>query len=191
MCELTVEKSGAPIAENPPPADQGNSPLQLNMRIHLEGRIYTAHAAAVESVALTPDGKWGLSGSADGTVNLWELTKGQVATIFTGPGGTTFTVVALSADGKMAASADVKGNIRLHNLEKKETKVIRDTTTAAKRAPNLPPRLERVNALEFSPKGDLLAIADQGGPQFPPTSRRAKKPLAAIPRRSELHPFRS
>ncbi len=164
VCELTVEKPGVPVGANPPPADPVNPPLQiLGARVHLEGRIYTAHAGPVESVALSADGKWALSGSADGTVNLWELTKGQVATIFTGPGGTNITAVALSADGKMAAFGDAKGTVRLHNLEKKETKIIRDTSDALKRAPNVAPKDIRINALEFSPKSDLLAIADQLG----------------------------
>jgi len=164
VCELKVEKAGTPVVENPPPADQGNGPLQIaNARIHMEMRIYTAHAGPIESVALSADGKWGLSGSTDGTVNLWELTNGQVATIFTGPGGTNITVVALSADGKMAAFADSKGTVRLQNLEKKETKVIRDPSNASKRGPNVPNKPLRVNALVFSPKGDLLAIADQVG----------------------------
>jgi hypothetical protein len=164
VCELTVEKAGKPVAENPPPADQGNGALKIaNARVHLEGLIYTAHAASVESVALSADGKWGLSGSSDGTVVLWELTKGQNATIFTGPGGTNITAVALSPDGKFAAYGDAKGSIRLQNLEKKETKVIRNPANTPMRGPGVPNKASRINSLVFSPKGDLLAIADQLG----------------------------
>jgi WD40 repeat protein len=159
--ELTVEKAAAPVADNPPPPEQGKPTLQIiNARVHLEGHIYTSHAAAVESVALSADGKWGLSGSADGSVNLWELTKGQVATIFTAPGGTTFTAVALSPDGKLAAFGDAKGTVRLQNLEKKETIILRD---AAKLGAAVQAKGLRVNALMFSPKGDLLAVADPQG----------------------------
>jgi serine/threonine protein kinase len=47
---------------------------------------FTGHEHAVSSVAVTPDGKYVVSGSGDFTVRLWELATGQEVRRFTGHG---------------------------------------------------------------------------------------------------------
>ena len=36
-------------------------------------RVLSGHTDTIHSVALTPDGKWALTGSDDKTARLWEL----------------------------------------------------------------------------------------------------------------------
>ena len=36
-------------------------------------RVLSGHTKAIFSVALTPDGKWALTGSLDTTARLWEI----------------------------------------------------------------------------------------------------------------------
>ena len=38
-------------------------------------RVLSGHTSVIFSVALTPDGKWALTGSRDNTARLWDLTN--------------------------------------------------------------------------------------------------------------------
>ena len=38
-------------------------------------RVLSGHTDGIHSVALTPDGKWALTGSFDDTARLWDLTN--------------------------------------------------------------------------------------------------------------------
>ena len=40
--------------------------------------IQTGHADAVQAVALSPDGRFAVSGSADGTLKFWDVASGRV-----------------------------------------------------------------------------------------------------------------
>jgi WD40 repeat protein len=42
-----------------------------------EVRRFTGHEGSVNSVAVTPDGKYVVSGSGDKTVRVWELATGK------------------------------------------------------------------------------------------------------------------
>jgi WD40 repeat protein len=64
----------------------------------------TAHAGAVDSLAVSPDGRTPASGSDDGSVRLWDLTVGQpagnpIAGQIAGYSGGVHSV-AVSPDGK-------------------------------------------------------------------------------------------
>jgi hypothetical protein len=72
-----------------------------------------AHARRVSSVAISPDGKWLLTGGADPspraanhTVRLWDLASGlEVRELAHFPGGVRG--VAFSPDGRLAAARDL------------------------------------------------------------------------------------
>jgi WD40 repeat protein len=156
LFELTVEKPGEPAK---PPVDPANPPLKITeTTIYIDGKAYSVHTGAVNSVGLSGDKKWAVSGGADGTVHLWELDTGKVATIH--KDAPIVSAVAISPDGKWAASGDVKGGIRLYNLEKKTSQEIQPP---AKALPGQPQKENRIHALEFAAKNDLLIAATQLG----------------------------
>jgi WD40 repeat protein/serine/threonine protein kinase len=66
-------------------------------------KTFKGHKSAVTSVAFSPDGRWIVSGSYDGTANVWDAASGQVTLTLdaqTGP----VTCIAFSSDGKRIAS---------------------------------------------------------------------------------------
>jgi WD40 repeat protein/tRNA A-37 threonylcarbamoyl transferase component Bud32 len=67
-------------------------------------RTFEGHAAQVNSVALSADGRRALSGSADRTVRLWDAKTGEQLHSFKANGG--IWSVALSPDGKYALAGE-------------------------------------------------------------------------------------
>ena len=75
-------------------------------------QVFQGHAERVEQVAFSGDGKLILSGSADRTARLWQVTTGQqlkLLSAHTGP----VRAVALSADGKLAATGSSDTSVRV------------------------------------------------------------------------------
>jgi WD40 repeat protein len=66
-----------------------------------EVRRFEGHSKDIRRVAVSPDGKYLLSGSFDGTMRLWELETGREARRFDGPGHFVESV-AFTPDGKQA-----------------------------------------------------------------------------------------
>src|ERR1017187_9535856 len=62
------------------------------------------HSEMVTDVALSADGKWALSASADQTIKVWDLEKGAELSPLIGHADTV-TGVAISPDGQWAVSA--------------------------------------------------------------------------------------
>jgi WD40 repeat protein len=62
-----------------------------------------AHAGRVRSMAVSPDGKWLLTGSSDHTVKLFDLATGIEVRQFAAFGGIVWAV-AFSPDGRLAAA---------------------------------------------------------------------------------------
>jgi hypothetical protein len=80
---------------------------------------FTGHTAAVNSVALSPDRRYVLSGGADGAVRLWDTHTGKLAREFAGTGG-VIRSVAFSSDGKHALAGGLaggNGQIRMWEVE--------------------------------------------------------------------------
>lgn len=71
--------------------------------------------AGLEAVALVPDGRRILSGSADGTLQLWNLEWGNCRRAFREP-GQPVTHAALSADGAYAVTSGNDARARLWDL---------------------------------------------------------------------------
>ena len=80
----------------------------------MEVVIHAAHSKGLRSVALSPDGRYILSGAFDMTAKLWDVTSGQVVNTFNG----TYNIdtewwpdeVGFSDDGMTAILADLDKN---------------------------------------------------------------------------------
>ncbi len=77
--------------------------------------VLRGHEAWVRSVAVTPDGKYVVSGSGDNTVRLWELATGQEVRRFTGHDDAVLSV-AVTPDGKYVVSGSDDKTVRLWDL---------------------------------------------------------------------------
>jgi WD40 repeat protein/serine/threonine protein kinase len=78
-------------------------------------RTLEGHTRGVQSVAISPDGRWGLSGGWDNTLRLWDLAKGQCLRTFEGHTGSV-TSVAFSRDGRRALSGSHDKTLRLWDV---------------------------------------------------------------------------
>ncbi|MBV8999229.1 MAG: WD40 repeat domain-containing protein [Solirubrobacterales bacterium] len=105
----------------------------------------TGHTATVNSVAFRPHADQLVSGSADGTVIVWNLGTGRPLRTLQGD-GSQISSVALSPDGKLLAAGDGGGTVTLWNLA---TGVRQRSITGA---------VGSVETVAFSPNGRTLAF---------------------------------
>ena len=70
------------------------------------------HSEKVNSVAFSPDGKTLASGSVDKTIEIWDVSSGEVKATLLGHGGSVDSVV-FSPDGRTLASASEDKTIKL------------------------------------------------------------------------------
>jgi WD40 repeat protein len=87
---------------------------RLIMRHDTTTRDGKRHDGVVYGVALAPDGETGLSGSADRTMRLWNLTTGREVRRFVHPD--EVNSVAFSPDGRFALSGCDDGKVRLWEI---------------------------------------------------------------------------
>ncbi|MEH2082163.1 MAG: hypothetical protein V7K89_19960 [Nostoc sp.] len=108
--------------------------------------IAHAHLSEVLSLAISPDGQTLVSGGADRTIKLWNLTTGtkKIPHILEGHAGRIWCI-AISPDGKKIASASADYTVKIWNLQ---TGKILQTFAG---------HLGEVRAVAFSPNGNLLA----------------------------------
>ncbi len=77
-----------------------------------ETATFRGHDGPVTSVSLSRDGRYGLSGGADRTLRLWEMTTGQCLRTLEGH-DSVVTAVWLSASGRHALSGGADRTVRL------------------------------------------------------------------------------
>jgi serine/threonine protein kinase len=82
---------------------------------HSRVRNFEGHTDTVSSVRISPDGCWGLSGSEDNTLRLWELTTGKCVRTFEGHTNIVNSV-SISPDGRWALSGSEDKTLRLWEL---------------------------------------------------------------------------
>jgi len=111
--------------------------LKKNTRIPIEGEV--------TSVAFSRDGKMLATGSADGTVKLWDTsTRAELTPLPRGHSGMVWAI-AFSSDGEMLATGSADRTIKLWN------------TRTGKYLKTLDGHLNEVLSVAFSPNSKLLA----------------------------------
>lgn len=120
---LTAGKDGKArltAGPNPDGAGGGNTATRL--------REFVGHTDAVLALALSPDGKFLVTGGRDHTVREWDVTSGKQIRSFQGHMKEVVTV-AVRPDGRQVASGSAEGAIRLWDLSASdEHKALADAT---------------------------------------------------------------
>ncbi len=82
-------------------------------------KILMGHSGAVSSVAITADGHYAVSGSADNTLRVWDLETGQCLKTLQGH-TEGVTSVSITPDGRLAISGSLDSTLRLWDLSKNQ-----------------------------------------------------------------------
>jgi WD40 repeat protein len=80
-----------------------------------ELRSFTIRADSVRSVAISPDGRFALSGSTFEELKLWDIASGRELRTFTGHRGTVLSV-AFSPDGRLGLAGSAHNTIKLWDI---------------------------------------------------------------------------
>jgi WD40 repeat protein len=109
-------------------------------------RTLKGHTAQVNCIALTPDGRRAVSGSADRTVRLWDLNSGESLKII-GRHFADVLSIAVTPDGNRVISGADDGSVWIWDLFAPSSLNSRDLHSAA------------VLSLAYSPAADLAVSA--------------------------------
>ncbi len=160
---LAVEALNVTQQAGEPPADVATAVLSQTLGNPLSGRGgvgLSGHADAVTAVVISPDGKWLVTGSADTTARLWNLTAADPAasSIELVGHAKPITALAISPDSKLLATGSEDATVRIWDL-----------TAAPAAAPRVLDRpgasgsIGPIRALAISPAGRwVLAGGDDG-----------------------------
>ncbi len=103
-------------------------------------RTFKGHTSWVHAVALTPDGRFAISGSWDGTLRMWNLQSGESLRTLEGHMDWVHAV-AVTPDGARAISASSDRTLRVWELESGQS------------LRTLEGHTDRVNAVAVTPDG--------------------------------------
>ena len=84
--------------------------------------IQKGHSSSVTALAVTPDGKYFVSGGADNTVKMWDKASGTLIHTFTGL-NQSLEQVDISSDGKLVSGSSLLNDDILWNTNTKKTVV--------------------------------------------------------------------
>jgi len=112
--------------------------------------ILTGHTDSITSLAFSNDGNLLISGSKDGSVQVWDINNGSLVKILY-TGTSRISAVVLSPDGKYAAAGGSDGYLRAWSLETGEYLF----TPATYRI--------QITSLAFSPDGTRIASGGEYG----------------------------
>ena len=121
-----------------------SGPIASALRRFVSVRTLEAHPSWVYALAISPVGKTLASGSYDGTIQLWNMSTGELLRTLSAHAD-AIESLAISPDGQLLASASWDNQIKLWRLE---TGQLVDTLSGHQ---------DDVKALAFSPNGNILA----------------------------------
>lgn len=107
---LAISKDGSVLI-----AGNSGGGITFWNRRTLNNTLISGHTADIRAVAITPDGRWALSGSDDRTVRLWNLRSKKCLAILEGH-TQGVTGVAINSTCTRAVSCSEDGTIRIWNL---------------------------------------------------------------------------
>jgi WD40 repeat protein len=134
------------------PDPPGPAQMALSEAAYAPGtvRVFLGHEAPVQSVAVSPDGRYGISGDESGLVILWNLDTGEVLRRLEGHTDTVASL-AFTPDGRHAVSASQDKTLIYWDLE--EGEIIRRLTG----------HIDAVNTVAVSPDGRFAASGSGRG----------------------------
>jgi WD40 repeat protein len=142
----TTSNSSQAAAQGTPES----APKPAGLRQALKG-----HTKPVTCVAFSPDGRWLVSGSQDGTAKLWDAQTGDLKQTHEEP-GTEVHTIAFAADGKtLAVGATSPGGEGYVALVDDSAGTLRATK---RKVPE-----ENINSIAWSSDGKTLAIGNVSG----------------------------
>jgi WD40 repeat protein/tRNA A-37 threonylcarbamoyl transferase component Bud32 len=112
-------------------------------------RTFVGHSESVSSVAISPDGKWIVSGSRDSTVKVWDSSTGQELLTLRGHTGPV-NGVAINPDGQRIVSGSADRTVKVWDAASgKELLTLKGIT-------------HWVNCVAISPDGKRIVAGDDG-----------------------------
>lgn len=126
------------------------TPLALTANAEESSAILSGHQGAVETAVFSPDGVHVLTGSADWSAELWEVSTARSLAILEGHQHRV-SAVAFSPDGTRAVTASADGTARLWDLSTAE-ELLRLEQTG-----------ERFTSIAYSPNGRQAVIGVNDG----------------------------
>jgi WD40 repeat protein len=117
-------------------------------------RVLWGHQVAMTQLLFTPDGRFLLSASLDGTLKLWEVATGKEVRTFRSTTTNVYSF-ALSPDGRLVATASLARGSSAHDLK------LWDVGTG-KELRTFPGNVGGVRALSFSGNGKEILSAGAG-----------------------------
>ncbi len=129
----------------------GEPPVRLTHTI-------AGHADQVRSIALSPDGRWLISGSRDQTAKLWSLSKGELQKTLANHTDEV-NCVAFAADGTTVATGSDDRTVKVYRLKTAANGKVRRVSCQF----TLEGHVDEVWSLAISPDNQTLASGSRDG----------------------------
>jgi small GTP-binding protein len=136
MVEVAVEPEAKPTAkkapEKKPTQREKTKPEASKEPLAVLEREIEGHTGWVNSVAVSPDGTWAVTGADDKTVKIWDLKSGTCRATLVGHASQVRSV-AITPDGRRILSGSVDGSVRVWDaVAHRELAILRGFTDGIK-----------------------------------------------------------